>query len=481
MDRPELEQLFRETLGSAEPREEQFDRLAEAVVETYKYADVNFRRHIKNRSERVTQSTGQTFEADRFNLAMARAFIADEIGFTNWSELIDAVNKPSEQQYTILFRYAIAALWRGDFTSLEKTVGPMAFHDQIKAWYEAGYFADEPETLAEAFAAACWLGHAKAAGYLLDKGVDPYAGMKTGLAGFHWAASSGRLNVIKLLIDRKVPMVVENMYGGTVFGQAIWSAVNEHTPDHAAVVEALVKAGAVVEPGYREWWNDQDVPDKETKKRIADVLERHAEFYKRVSDAKQGVADAESGGNKRTIADSLKALGNILRRPPFLRDAADEAYTRAAELYHELSLPLEEAWVKRHIGINHEYAGRLAAAETYYDEALALYRKYSTDDDLNYANAVRYPAVIKGRLGKAEESARLWEEAHDRYRKLGPDGLGEGVAEAAAHLTLLALDDGNADLALKWFARASAASEASSDPDTHKLIAEVKARLEEST
>ena len=173
MDRPELEQLFRETLGSTEPREEQFDRLAEAVVETYKYADVNFRRHIKNRSERVTQSTGQTFEAHRFNLAMARAFIADEIGFTSWSELIDAINKPSEQQYTILFRYAIAALWRGDFTSLEKTVGPMAFDDQIKAWYEAGYFADEPETLAEAFAAACWLGHAKAAGYLLDKGVDP--------------------------------------------------------------------------------------------------------------------------------------------------------------------------------------------------------------------------------------------------------------------------------------------------------------------
>ena len=86
--------------------------------------------------------------------------------------------------------------------------------------------------------------------------------------------------------------------------------------------------------------------------------------------------------------------------------------------------------------------------------------------------------MVKSRLGKTDESARLWEEAHDRYREVGPGGLGEGVAEAAAHLTLLALGDGNTELAYKWFVRASEASRASSDPDTHKFIAEVKTKLE---
>ena len=482
MARDELEELWGKTLRSSRPTESQFDRLAQAVVDLYDSGDSRFRQHIKNRFNRVTSRTGQRLDPEDFDLATARAFIADEIEFQSWGELTDYIENQADDGRPILFLYAIAAMDMGNFTALESAVGGAdKFDDQIREWYEKGYFEDEPETLAEVFSAACMLGYPITAAYLLDKRVDPLAGTKTGLNGFHYAASSGRLEVIKLLIERRVPMEVENMYGGTVFDQAIWSAVNEWTPYHAEIVEELVKAGAVIEEGYREWWNDQHVPDQTTKQQIADVLERHTEFYELVSNAKHDVAEAESGGNKRTIADSLKALGNILRRPPFLRDAADEAYTRAAELYHELSLPLEEAWVKRHIGINHEYAGRLAAAETYYDEALALYRKYSTDDDLNYANGVRYPAVIKGRLGKAEESARLWEEAHDRYRKLGPDGLGEGVAEAAAHLTLLALDDGNADLALKWFARASAASEASSDPDTHKLIAEVKARLEEST
>src|SRR5580765_1717763 len=118
MDRRALDQLFAETLRSAEPREEQYDRLAQAVVETYDSGDINFREHIKNRSGRVTKSTGQSFDPDNFDLAMARAFVADEIGFTSWNELIDAVQNPSGQRYPILFRYAIAALWRGSFTGL---------------------------------------------------------------------------------------------------------------------------------------------------------------------------------------------------------------------------------------------------------------------------------------------------------------------------------------------------------------------------
>jgi hypothetical protein len=94
------------------------------------------------------------------------------------------------------------------------------------------------------------------------------------LNAFHYAASSGRLDVIKLLIERKVPMEVRNMYGGTIFEQAIWSAINEYTPDHAAIVEALIEAGAVIEPGTLEWWEKPNVPSDETKHRVADALRR---------------------------------------------------------------------------------------------------------------------------------------------------------------------------------------------------------------
>ena len=62
------------------------------------------------------------------------------------------------------------------------------------------------------------------------------------------------------------------MYGGTVLGQALWSAVNEHKPSHAEVIEILIDAGAIVEHGTLEWWNEQDIPDAETKVRVAKAL-----------------------------------------------------------------------------------------------------------------------------------------------------------------------------------------------------------------
>lgn len=139
--------------------------------------------------------------------------------------------------------------------------------------------------------------------------------------------------------------------------------------------------------------------------------------------------------------------------------------------------PLTRADSIRHLGIKHEYAGRLEEAEKCYDEALALYRAHETRDTLAYANAVRYPAVIKDRLGKRTESAELWEEACRRY-----DGVGivEGVAEAAAHLTIFAIESNDLSLAGKWFETASLASAASGDPDTHRFIAEVQLRLAQS-
>lgn len=175
-----------------------------------------------------------------------------------------------------LWQKVVTALDRGDFSRLEMMLGgPEEFDAKIVNWYENGNFNTEPEMLAEALTCACMLGYDKTAAYLLDNGVDPLAGIKSGLNGFHYAASSGRLNVIRLLIERKVPMEVRNMYGGTVLGQALWSAINEYTPDHAAIIVALLDAGAVVEPGTLEWWQNESVPSAETKQTVLEALRRH--------------------------------------------------------------------------------------------------------------------------------------------------------------------------------------------------------------
>jgi ankyrin repeat protein len=277
MERKQLKQLWSETLVSPNSTPDDYDRLAQGVMDVYRSDDADFRQHVKNRAARVTEATGQSFDADNFDIDMARAFIADEIGFGSWNALVLAVKDPAKRKYPLLFHYTMAALWRGDFTALDQTIGGSdAFDEMVIEWYEKGCLADETDTTAELFAAACWLGHTKSAEYLLDKGVDPYAGMRTGLSGFHWAASSGKLDVIKLLIERKVPMDVKSMYDSTVLWQALWSAINEHTEFHAQIVESLIEGGAYVGPNTLEWWLEQSVPSEETKTHIADALRRHA-------------------------------------------------------------------------------------------------------------------------------------------------------------------------------------------------------------
>jgi tetratricopeptide (TPR) repeat protein len=202
------------------------------------------------------------------------------------------------------------------------------------------------------------------------------------------------------------------------------------------------------------------------------------QFRMRLETARQAVADARAGTDKVRLAKALMQLGSIERRPPFMAEVAISTFIEAAELCRELGMPLDEAWCIRHVGIIREYQDRLDDAERSYDEALALYRKHAEENSLDYANTVRYPSVVKNRLGKRAESMQLWEEAHDRYKQIGPAGLCEGVAEAAAWLTIFAIEKGDRELAQEWFARASEASTASSDPDTHKFIADVKARLE---
>lgn len=163
----------------------------------------------------------------------------------------------------------------GNFTALQEHLGgPEGFDRQIVEWFDRGLFEDQPEALAEVLSCSMMLGRTATARYLIDKGVDPYAGMKTGLAGPHWAASGARRDTVKMMIAKNVGLEVENAYGGTVLGQALWSAVNEHKPEHADVVETLIEAGAVVQPGTLQWWKEQEVPSPETRDRVIKALSR---------------------------------------------------------------------------------------------------------------------------------------------------------------------------------------------------------------
>ena len=142
----------------------------------------------------------------------------------------------------------------GDFTYLEELLGgPAGFDSQVIEWYEAGMLENEPAVLAEILTCACFLGRSDLAKFLLDKGVDPAAGTATGMSAFHWAADRGHLETVRLLIERGTPLEHKNMYGGTVLGGTFWSITNGQRPQHGAIIEALLDAGAAVEPGTLEW------------------------------------------------------------------------------------------------------------------------------------------------------------------------------------------------------------------------------------
>ncbi len=105
----------------------------------------------------------------------------------------------------------------------------------------------------QAFIRACQHGHNSICEFLLDQGVDPASQADIGQTGFHYAAHSGQLETVKMLIGRKAPLEVKNMYGGTVLGQALWSAFNEPHKDHLRIVEVLISAGAQIEPDWNQW------------------------------------------------------------------------------------------------------------------------------------------------------------------------------------------------------------------------------------
>jgi hypothetical protein len=122
------------------------------------------------------------------------------------------------------------------------------------------------EQMESALIHACLYGRTSVAEYLLEKGVDPAAGANVGQTGLHYAAHGGHLSTVKMLLKRKAPLEVLNVYGGTVLGQATWSVMNgDPSVDYVPIIETLLDAGAKVEAADYPTGND----------RVDDVLRRH--------------------------------------------------------------------------------------------------------------------------------------------------------------------------------------------------------------
>ena len=94
---------------------------------------------------------------------------------------------------------------------------------------------------------ACGWGRTDVVAFLLDHGADAAAHDDDGQTSLHRAAIGGHLEIIKLLLTRNAPLETHNRYGGTVLGQAAWSAAHGGDPAvYVPIVEALIAAGAKV-------------------------------------------------------------------------------------------------------------------------------------------------------------------------------------------------------------------------------------------
>jgi hypothetical protein len=97
----------------------------------------------------------------------------------------------------------------------------------------------------EGFQYACRYGHNDVAEFLLQRGADLAGSGDDGQTGLHWAVIFARLDTVKMLLRHNPPLEARNMYGGTVLGQALWSAAHGGDPEfYIAILEELVAAGA---------------------------------------------------------------------------------------------------------------------------------------------------------------------------------------------------------------------------------------------
>ncbi len=103
------------------------------------------------------------------------------------------------------------------------------------------------ERINQALLYACAYGRNDVIDYLLTKGADLAAHRSDGQTPLHMAVIGGQLETVKLLLRYQPPLEAVNTYGGTVWGQALWSAAHGGDAEvYIAILEALAAAGAQI-------------------------------------------------------------------------------------------------------------------------------------------------------------------------------------------------------------------------------------------
>jgi tetratricopeptide (TPR) repeat protein len=135
-------------------------------------------------------------------------------------------------------------------------------------------------------------------------------------------------------------------------------------------------------------------------------------------------------------AEAHGALGAVERNLGNY-DAAIAHYQRATAIFREANYEQRMAHSSRHVGDILREHGRPEEAETYYAEALRVYRSLPQTPPLEVANALRGYALLKEHTGCIDEARQLWDEARTLYT------LAEvvpGVEESQLHLAILGSD-----------------------------------------
>ncbi|MGC4054694.1 MAG: ankyrin repeat domain-containing protein [Paludibaculum sp.] len=137
--------------------------------------------------------------------------------------------------------------------------------------------SDMPEMkLLRGFHWACEYGRESVINFLLDRQPGLVSEAGTGMTGLHWAIVGGELGAMRRLIARGAPLEVENSYGGTALGQALWFAMNaKNGIDYPATIDVLLVAGSLIEAGSLRWVERQEAASSATRERVLASLRRH--------------------------------------------------------------------------------------------------------------------------------------------------------------------------------------------------------------
>jgi hypothetical protein len=99
----------------------------------------------------------------------------------------------------------------------------------------------------EGFLYASAYGRNSVVEFLLEKNADLAAQRRDGQSALHLAVIGGYLETVTLLLAHHAPLETRNVHGGTVLGQALWSAAHGGDSEvYIAILDALFAAGAKI-------------------------------------------------------------------------------------------------------------------------------------------------------------------------------------------------------------------------------------------